>query len=157
MNLFTLIENIKDILISDTTLSAWLTANYSASLNVFGGVDNRKPPGREFAPFAVLMPEGRYFGDGVQEKEHSITLRLALENENTTHTGNYIEQDGLKDLTVFLGLAIDALRNNLDSIGLDWLGPIRSKYDAGETFPLWFVDVDINLTEFTNTTDNIFD
>jgi len=156
MNIFTLCENIKTVLLADSALATWLTNNYSATLNVYVGRDNRDPLGEGKCPYAFMHPEGRVFGDGVDEKEHVISLRLGITNDNSTTAATYIKLDGLEDIVDMTALVIDAMRSNLSTIGLDWMGPVKTKYESVDHFPHFFVDIEITFIEQTSLKGNLF-
>jgi hypothetical protein len=56
MNITTLMNNIRNAIHDNSTLSSWCTTNYGQAHKVFVGSDTRKPPASSDYPLVHIFP-----------------------------------------------------------------------------------------------------
>jgi len=155
MNIYTLTAAIASVLEDNSTLTDWVDTTYGHALKTYIGIDNRQPPGPDDCPHVILFPAGKIAGDGIEEKEYVVRVRVALVQEESTPAGLRITQDGITELDTMVGYVIDAIADGLDTIGVQWMG-YESSFETVEHFPMFLCDLDFKFLEPLAVTNNVY-
>lgn len=146
-SLKTTLENFKDALSVNASLTAWSKASYGRAHNIYVNIDSRQAPAAEDCPYIMLRPVAARYGRGVSEKAMEFELVCFLYDEAFAQDPetNAIEYRGVQKIMDMLDYAVAAVAGV--STGNALLQDVSAEFETIEFFPFFMAGCPIMLVE----------
>lgn len=155
MELWDLIEDIRDVLVSDDAINTWCLANYNKKPSICIWMDERSPESEYEYPLIHIYPVRKNAGLGSGTKTHMLYVVAGIVNENYTEedildpdsTTRIVKYpDGLKDVLTLCTKILAALRS--EDLGV-FINENNQIIDEEAPFPYFIVAWELELTQTT--------
>lgn len=162
MNINTLIDNLVTDIVSGYSINTWTMSNYSKMVNVYSGVDQRKPPDEISYPIIHIFPLSKNVGYSLEEKRHVIGITCGIYDETSTTTSVSVSGLGNAVKTVYQGIAnIESFRKLVETAAIsvdcdNMFTDISIDYETIEAFPYFFANMELTFYKDYCQGDNIF-
>lgn len=149
MNITTLINDFRDALQNNDTLTGWALVNYGHVYSIFKGVDVRNPPGQELYPVIHLYPISKRMGHEEMAASHIVGITCGVYDSGQSQVdgalGNSREYDGIDLLEAFRKLVETALLAAIPvSLTIDSL---NVEYETIEFYPFLLCSMEMKLSQ----------
>jgi hypothetical protein len=104
-----IITRLKEVFLASPALEAWCQANYSKSLAIQIGADDRDHPGEAQCPFVAITSPASSDGAALDNFTNTFKLFFGIYDERKTVTGQVTEYQGLTAAAELANLLGDAL------------------------------------------------
>lgn len=130
-------------LASSRTLRQWSLDRYGKAVALRVGVDMRRPPDENDAPFIALFPDAVATGPGRKVNEHDIGLLIGLSEEGFENRESVMLMSGTLRLAEVWELVRKALERAVPGVSL---GDVSAEYHL-VGYPLVMLDVALTASE----------
>ncbi len=148
MNINTLIDALAVAIASDSVTTAWSTAAYGQSHQVFLNVDRRNPPGEDECPFVIIYPLGKSAGESQARKVHTVEVDVCLHDESSDTLAN------VQGVTTYAGLGnLETFRKHVEnavvgaSIGRCAVDALEVEFNTIDSFPFMWAGMIFRIGE----------
>jgi hypothetical protein len=143
MEIWTLVEKIRDALKDNADIKAWCQAVYGSDHTIYIGYDERKPPPKSAFPVLVICPVEQERTLNVDYGPMMIEVGYGIEDDTETTVDNVVTYAGVQNVlgfraaveTILFGLKPDA------DLGGAWIESAHELIEPVELFPIFLSNV----------------
>jgi len=145
MNIFTLLQTIRNQVAEDANIKAWCNLYYSQVHTVYIGMDLNNLPGEGDTPLVYLFPSGKQSGYALEAQPHQIIATCELFNKNYEQVygfDNCYEYTGVEHIVGFRKLVENSILAAISTLPAMEASDMETLYSPVEEFP-FFQAVDV--------------
>jgi hypothetical protein len=137
MELWPLIEKIRDAIKDQTEINAWTILNYDRHHKVYIGYEEENPPAQTDYPLIVLSPIGQTRSTNKDYGEMFILGAYGLYETGKTTAGNVVTYTGVKRVLEYRETVEDVLFDSSTDYGGAWIESADEDIEPLELFPFF--------------------
>lgn len=142
MELWALVEDIRDAIKANTAIKNWCTTNYGQQHYVYvGAVDTENPPPQDHYPVIAIIPIGQ---DRSIEDRHGpmqIMLGFAVYDDTIITDANEVRLEGTKNVLAFRETVEGVLFASTTDYSGAWIESAPEALDDIVSFPIFTTKV----------------
>ncbi len=137
MDLWDLIEKMRDAIKDEASISAWCVSQYGSTHTVYVGADRDDPPPQEDYPVVVIRPLEQERSINVDYGPMTILLDFVVLDDEKTRVENVVTLVGQKRVFEFREVVEAALFKGAADFGGAWIESAPEVVDTVENFPIF--------------------